>query len=109
MRLKNSISCADLKDIPSSGRSSCTKVRSYDIIKGTHQITSHFINTARYHMLLDFGIGKETQQVEVRDDLVLDVLTASEYEAKESEEKLVKDALSSPIGSLCLKDIVSPG
>ena len=34
-------------------------------------------------MLLDFGIGKETQQVEVRDDLVLDVLTASEYEAKD--------------------------
>ncbi|MBQ1887793.1 MAG: nickel-dependent lactate racemase [Firmicutes bacterium] len=60
-------------------------------------------------MLLDFGIGKETQQVEVRDDLVLDVLTASEYEAKECEEKLVKDALSSPIGSPCLKDIVSPG
>ncbi|MBQ6012884.1 MAG: nickel-dependent lactate racemase, partial [Firmicutes bacterium] len=60
-------------------------------------------------MLLNFGIGKETQQVEVRDDLVLDVLTASEYEAKESEEKLVMDALSFPIDSPCLKDIVSPG
>ncbi len=60
-------------------------------------------------MILEFGIGKETQKVDVKDELVLDVLTASEYEAKEDEETLVKNALAEPVSSPALSEIVKPG
>ncbi len=60
-------------------------------------------------MILEFGIGKETQKVDVKDELVLDVLTASEYEANEDEETLVKKALAEPVASPALSGIVKPG
>ncbi|MBR0139231.1 MAG: nickel-dependent lactate racemase [Firmicutes bacterium] len=60
-------------------------------------------------MILEFGIGKETQKVDIKDELVLDVLTASEYEAKEDEETLVRKALEEPVASPALAEIVRPG
>ncbi len=60
-------------------------------------------------MKLAFGIAKEIQEVEVRDDLVLDVLTASEFVSDKDERQLVEEALSAPVSSPALEEIVKPG
>ena len=60
-------------------------------------------------MKLTFKIGERSQDVNVRDDVVLGVLEPNEVTVDLTEEPEVKRALENPIGSPRLKDIIKPG
>ena len=60
-------------------------------------------------MKLEFGFGAGVQKVEVPEKNLLGVLHVNRVECGLSGEAEVRRALENPIGSLRLKDMVSPG
>ena len=60
-------------------------------------------------MQLKFKIGNDAQYVEVEDSRLLAQLESSSTEAAGDEQSIIKAALSSPIGSPRLEEIVKPG
>lgn len=60
-------------------------------------------------MKLSFGFGTGTQEVEVPEENLLGVLHANEVETGLTGEAEVRRALSEPIGSSRLRDLVKPG
>lgn len=60
-------------------------------------------------MLLEFGFGTDVQNVNVKDENVLDILMSNETEKNLINEEEVSRALLSPIGTKRLKDIVKSG
>ena len=60
-------------------------------------------------MKLDIGIGQGTQPVTVPDENLIKVLMANPVEHDLTGEEEVKRALSAPIGTPLLRDIVHPG
>ena len=60
-------------------------------------------------MQLKFKIGNEAQYVEVEESRLLAQLESSSTEAAGDEQSIIKAALSSPIGSPRLEEIVKPG
>ena len=60
-------------------------------------------------MKLTFKIGERSQDVNVRDDVVLGILEPNEIQIDLTEEPEVKRALENPIGSPRLKDLVKAG
>ncbi|MBQ3646924.1 MAG: nickel-dependent lactate racemase [Synergistaceae bacterium] len=60
-------------------------------------------------MKLTFKIGEKSQDVNVKDDVVLGILEPNEVTVDLTDEAEVKRALENPIGSPRLKDIVKAG
>ena len=60
-------------------------------------------------MKLSFGFGTKVQEVEVPEENLLGVLHANEVETDLTGEAEVRRALSEPIGSPRLRDLVKPG
>ncbi len=60
-------------------------------------------------MKIELGIGIGTQQVQIPDDNLLDILMPNEVEHGPGGEEEVRRALRSPIGSRRLNEIVKPG
>ena len=60
-------------------------------------------------MKLTFKIGEKSQDVNVRDDVVLGILEPNEVTVDLTDEAEVKRALENPIGSPRLKDIIKAG
>lgn len=60
-------------------------------------------------MVLELGIGERTQNVEIPDEQILDVLIANPMQADRMWEEEVCYALDHPIGSAPLCEIVKPG
>ena len=60
-------------------------------------------------MKLTFGFGKGTQEVEVPESNLLDVLHANEVKTELTGEAAVKAALAHPIGAPALAEVVHPG
>lgn len=60
-------------------------------------------------MKLSFGFGTGTQEVEVPEENLMGVLHANEVETGLTGEAEVRRALSEPIGSSSLRDLVKPG
>ncbi len=60
-------------------------------------------------MKLSFGFGTGTQEVEVPEENLMGVLHANEVETGLTGEAEVRRALSEPIGSSRLRDLVKPG
>ena len=60
-------------------------------------------------MKLTFKIGEKSQDVNVKDDVVLGILEPNEVTVDLTDEAEVKRALENPIGSPRLKDIIKAG
>ncbi len=60
-------------------------------------------------MKLGFGIGNDTQYVEIEDSSVIDVLYPNDIPKSDDEYKQVEVALSNPIGTKPLEEIVCAG
>ena len=60
-------------------------------------------------MRTELGIGTRSQTIEIDDAELIEVMHANAVEAEKPGEGLVRDALSSPVGTARLKDIVHPG
>lgn len=60
-------------------------------------------------MKLEFGFGKTTQTVEVRDDRLLGILHANEVKAELTDEAAVRAALDAPIGAPPVEQVVHAG
>lgn len=60
-------------------------------------------------MKLSFGFGTGTQEIEVPEENLMGVLHANEVETGLTGEAEVRRALSEPIGSSRLRDLVKPG
>ena len=60
-------------------------------------------------MKLEFGFGKTTQQVQVPDNNLMDILRASEVSPPASENQAIIAALNNPIGTQPIGKLVQPG
>ncbi len=60
-------------------------------------------------MNIEFAYDKRTEAVEIPDDRLLGILVPNAIHVSQSPELLIRYALANPIGSLRLRQLVSPG